>query len=100
MAHSGMVCRGRALLLSADARVRTQPHLLIRADDVKCAHGATVGQLDTEALFYLQARGLDAETARGLLTVAFAAEAIASLPLPALRQAVETLLFERYGRRA
>jgi Fe-S cluster assembly protein SufD len=51
--------------------------LEILADDVKCAHGATVGQLDADALFYLQSRGLDAVAARALLTRAFAAEALA-----------------------
>ena len=54
----------RALLLSDDATINTKPQLEIFADDVKCTHGATVGQLDDEALFYLQARGLDAAAKR------------------------------------
>jgi len=62
------------LLLSADAQIDTKPQLEIYADDVKCAHGATVGQLDEAALFYIVSRGVDRETARRMLTQAFAAE--------------------------
>jgi len=60
------------ILLSEDAIINTKPQLEIWADDVKCSHGCTVGQLDEEALFYLQARGIDKITARGLLLFAFA----------------------------
>jgi Fe-S cluster assembly protein SufD len=67
----------KSLLGSAQAEVDATPVLEILADDVKCAHGATVGQLDADALFYLQSRGLDAVAARALLTRAFAAEALA-----------------------
>ena len=66
----------RNLLLSAKARVDTKPQLEIFADDVKCAHGATVGQLDSEAVFYLTSRGLSDAAARKLLTYAFGAEII------------------------
>lgn len=62
----------RNLLLSNDAVVNTKPHLEIDADDVKCSHGATIGALDETQLFYLRARGIDAETARAVLTLAFA----------------------------
>ncbi|MDZ5649930.1 Fe-S cluster assembly protein SufD [Nitrospirillum sp. BR 11828] len=72
----------RNLLLSPTARVDTKPELEILADDVKCAHGATVGSLDEAALFYLQARGIDPETARRMLVEAFAAEAIEAAGLP------------------
>ena len=61
----------RNLLLSSDATVNSKPELMIFADDVKCGHGATVGQLDPAALFYLRARGLDEPAARALLTHAF-----------------------------
>jgi Fe-S cluster assembly protein SufD len=64
------------LLLSDDAELDTKPELEIYADDVKCSHGATAGDLDPKALFYLRARGLDRDTARSLLTYAFAAEVI------------------------
>lgn len=70
----------RALLLSDDAVANARPQLEIDADDVKCAHGAAVGSLDPESLFYLQQRGLDAAAARGLLTAAFAAEVIDAAP--------------------
>jgi Fe-S cluster assembly protein SufD len=64
------------LLLSDEAEIDTKPELEIYADDVKCSHGATVGDLDPQALFYLRSRGLPAEAARSLLTYAFAAEVI------------------------
>lgn len=70
----------RSLLLSAQARAHAQPRLEILTDDVKCAHGATVGELDDDALFYLQSRGLDMVQAQRLLTYAFAAEALADAP--------------------
>lgn len=72
------------LLLSTDARVHTRPQLEIDNDDVKAAHGATVGQLDEMAVFYLRSRGIDEKSARGLLTWAFAEEMVARLPVPAL----------------
>ncbi len=76
------------LLLSDRAEADTRPQLLIYADDVKCSHGATVGRLDDEALFYLRARGVDEQEARQLLTTAFAAEATTTIADPALRRAV------------
>jgi Fe-S cluster assembly protein SufD len=76
----------RNLLLSAKARVDTKPQLEIVADNVKCAHGATVSQLDEEEVFYLQSRGLDRDRACDLLVEAFATETIAQVPLPVLRQ--------------
>ncbi len=74
------------LLLSADAEIDTKPELQIYADDVKCAHGATVGQLDADALFYLRARGLDEASARGLLMYAFAADLIGRVSIASLRR--------------
>ncbi|HCK75802.1 MAG TPA: Fe-S cluster assembly protein SufD [Gammaproteobacteria bacterium] len=73
------------LLLSADAQIDTKPQLEIYADDVKCAHGATVGQLDEAALFYLVSRGVDRETARRMLTQAFAAEILETVTPSALQ---------------
>lgn len=66
----------RNLLLSADAEVDTKPQLEIYADDVKCSHGVTVGQLEEKSVFYLQSRGVDAEAARHILTFAFANEMV------------------------
>lgn len=80
------------LLLSEKAEIDTKPQLEIFADDVKCGHGATVGQLDPEQIFYLRSRGLDDAAARGLLTFAFAAEVIERVPQAALKQRLEMLL--------
>jgi len=74
----------RNLLLSDGARINTKPQLEIYADDVRCSHGATVGRLDDDQLFYLRARGIDAEAARAMLTLAFANEIGARLPVPEL----------------
>ena len=74
------------LLLSHECEIDTKPELEIYADDVKCSHGATVGQLDATALFYLRSRGLDEDTARGLLTFAFAEEVIARLGIAPLAE--------------
>ena len=76
--------QSRNLLLSDKAHVDTKPQLEIFADDVKCSHGATVGQLDAEQLFYLRSRGLPDRKARNLLTYAFGAEVIDRIPVPSL----------------
>lgn len=78
------------LLLSDQAQINAKPELEIYADDVKCAHGATTGQLDMDALFFLKARGIGEEEARGLLTLAFANEVIDKLELPEIYNLVET----------
>lgn len=78
----------RNLLLSPKARVDTKPQLEIVADNVKCTHGATVGQLDTEEVFYLQSRGLDLASACNLLVQAFAAEVIDQVPVASLGKAL------------
>jgi len=75
----------RNLLLSPKARIDTKPQLEITADNVKCAHGATVSQLEDDEIFYLQARGINAEDARQLLVHAFAQEIIHQIPFPSLR---------------
>jgi Fe-S cluster assembly protein SufD len=76
----------RNLLLSSKARVDTKPQLEITADNVKCAHGATVSQLEDDEIFYLQSRGIDENAARNLLINAFAAEIINEIPLSSLRE--------------
>jgi Fe-S cluster assembly protein SufD len=87
--------QNRNLLLSDKARVDTKPQLEIFADDVKCAHGATVGQLDEEHVFYLRSRGLSPERARNLLTYAFAAEMIDRIPVPSLVEQLEETVLAR-----
>ncbi len=87
----------RNLLLSEDARVHTKPQLEIYADDVKCAHGATTGHINEDALFYLQTRGIDPASAMDLLVYAFAHEIIERIPLKAIGQHAESLLFERFS---
>ena len=82
--------QSRNLLLSEKAHVDTKPQLEIFADDVKCAHGATVGQLDPEQVFYLRSGGLAAGAARNLLTYAFGAEVIDRIPVPSLVEKLES----------
>ncbi len=80
------------LLLSREALVHSTPQLEIMADDVKCKHGSTTGQLDPVALFYLRSRGIGEAEAKGLLTWAFASELVGRVPVLALRAALETEL--------
>lgn len=77
------------LLLSAQARVDTKPQLEIYADDVKCAHGAAVGQINEDELFYLQARGLNPELGRSLLTYGFAEEVIGKIKIDSIRSQLD-----------
>ena len=83
------------LLLSDQAEIDTQPVLEIHADEVKAAHGATVGQLDERALFYLRSRGLSRAEARSLLTLAFCRVAFDSIENAALREHIDAMLLER-----
>ena len=83
------------LLLSASAQAYTRPRLEIFADDVKCAHGAAVGQLDDEALYYLRTRGIPQQAARDLLTDAFASEMLDLIQVPPLRSRVRQMLATR-----
>jgi len=83
------------LLLSEDAVINTKPQLEIHANDVKCTHGSTIGQLDQDAIFYLRSRGLDLATARRLLTYAFASEIISRIRIEPLRAQLENLLAAR-----
>jgi Fe-S cluster assembly protein SufD len=87
----------RNLLISDKARIDTQPQLEIFNDDVKCKHGATVGQIDAGALFFLKSRGLTEERARNLLTNAFAAEIIVRIPVPSLVNSLNKVILERMG---
>jgi Fe-S cluster assembly protein SufD len=89
--------RSRGLLLSPKAQINAKPQLEIFADDVKAAHGATVGQLDGEELFYLASRGLPLERARKLLTYAFAAEVVERIPVRSLVSRLAAQLMARTG---
>lgn len=83
------------LLLSDAAEIDTKPELEIYADDVKCAHGATVGQLDSDSFFYLRSRGIDEQTARSMLTFAFAADIAADIQIDSLRSWLEERIVDR-----
>lgn len=85
----------RNLLLTGKAHVDTKPQLEIFADDVKCAHGATIGQLDSEEVFYLKSRGLSDSIARNLLTYAFGAEIIERIPVASLKHRLEQTVLEQ-----
>ncbi len=80
------------LLLSDNAEIDTKPELEIYADDVKCSHGATVGQLDQDMMFYLRSRAIDEETARSLLTYAFAGEVIKDISFAPIKNRLEYLI--------
>ncbi|MGH9600578.1 MAG: Fe-S cluster assembly protein SufD [Terracidiphilus sp.] len=85
----------RNLLLSDDARLDTKPQLEIRADDVKCTHGATIGQIEEEQLFYLRSRGFSEVAARSLLLSAFAGECVGRMNEPLVRGFIEKLTRQR-----
>jgi Fe-S cluster assembly protein SufD len=97
---SDAIQTNKNLLLSREALVNSTPALEIFADDVKCKHGSTTGQLDALALFYLRSRGIGESDARTLLTQAFAADVAERLRVPAVRDAVADELARRLGRRA
>lgn len=87
------------LLLSPHARVDTKPQLEIYADDVKCAHGAAVGQIDQEELFYLQARGINPELARSLLTYGFAEEVIEKIKIDSIKSQLDEIVLRQLNTR-
>lgn len=89
----------KVLLLAATAQSNSQPRLEIFADDVQCAHGAAVGQLDPQALFYLRSRGIPAAQARALLSYAFTDEVLAAIALEPLRARLQRLVHRRLGSR-
>ena len=83
------------LLLSDDAEITSKPQLEIYADDVKCSHGSTTGQLDAEAIFYLRSRGIGERQAVAILTRAFADEIVDSIPNEAVRLRVGELVADK-----
>jgi Fe-S cluster assembly protein SufD len=87
------------LLLSPDARVDTKPQLEIYADDVKCSHGATVGQLEEEELFYLKSRGLHDDLARNLLTYGFAEELVDKIKIESIKKQLDEAILNRLHAR-
>ena len=90
----------QALLLSPDAEIDSKPELEIFADDVKCSHGATVGELDAEQLFYLRSRGVPDSEARALLVRAFLAEALDLVTDEAIRAILEQRVDAWWERQA
>ncbi len=86
------------LLLSEAAHVDTKPQLEIFADDVRCTHGATIGRLDADALFYLRSRGIALEDARSVLVHAFASEVIDMMAVPAVRSRLEEIMLAALPR--
>jgi Fe-S cluster assembly protein SufD len=85
----------KALLLSEHAQINTKPELEIFADDVRCTHGATIGQLDADALFYLRARGLGEEHARRVLVHAFASDLLNRIAIEPIRDQLDTVLLQQ-----
>ena len=85
------------ILLDDKTTVNTKPQLEIFADDVKCSHGCTIGQLDEEALFYLRSRGIPRKEAKALLTYAFANNVLESVQLPALKKRINHLIASKLG---
>jgi Fe-S cluster assembly protein SufD len=85
------------IILSQEALINTKPQLEIFADDVKCSHGATIGQLDKDALFYLKSRGLGNEAARAILIHAFASDVIQSVKVKAVRNYIEEILSGKFN---
>ncbi len=85
------------ILLSDKATVNSKPQLEIFADDVRCSHGCTIGQLDKDALFYLKSRGIPQKEASALLTYAFAGEVLEEVKLPKLKKRINTLIAQKLG---
>ncbi len=88
----------RNLLLSDTAQIDTKPQLEIYADDVKCTHGATIGQIDENAIFYIRSRGLSEESARAMLLYAFTSESLKSMKVEQIRNYVEKLVSDWFTR--
>jgi Fe-S cluster assembly protein SufD len=85
------------VLLSDSASINSKPELEIYADDVKCSHGSTAGQLDEEAVFYLRARGLSEKSARALMVTAFIGEVLEKIENEAVNEYVNELIFDKFG---
>jgi Fe-S cluster assembly protein SufD len=86
----------RNLLASSNAKMHTKPQLLIFCDDVKCSHGATTGQLDRDALFYMRSRGISEKTARTMLMQAFMSDVIDTVTMESLRERLRMLVEKRF----
>ena len=84
------------IILSDDALVNTKPQLEIFADDVKCSHGATIGQLDNDAMFYLKTRGIGVDRAKAILIHAFASDVVRYIKVNAVREYIESILKKKF----
>ncbi|MHC1708414.1 MAG: Fe-S cluster assembly protein SufD [Bacteroidales bacterium] len=93
--HTNAFQNNRNILLTDKATIHTQPHLEIYADDVKCSHGATVGQLDPEAMFYMRSRGIREDTSRMLLMYAFAADVIHHIRIKPIHHQIDEMVYRR-----
>ena len=87
-----------SILLSDEALVNTKPQLEIFADDVKCSHGATIGQMDDDAKFYLKSRGIGEEAIKGILLHAFASDVITSIKIESVRNYIEKIITEKFNQ--
>ena len=85
------------LIIGDNATVNTKPQLEIFADDVKCSHGCTIGQLDKEALFYLKTRGINENDAKGLLTYAFANNVLENVKMQVLKSKIKKIIADKIG---
>ena len=85
------------IILDDKAKVNTKPQLEIFADDVRCSHGCTIGQLDQEALFYLRSRGIPKKEAKALMTYAFANNVLESVQIPSLKKKINKLIANKLG---
>ncbi|MCW8810645.1 MAG: Fe-S cluster assembly protein SufD, partial [Ignavibacteriaceae bacterium] len=86
------------ILLSDEALVNTKPQLEIFADDVKCSHGATIGQMDDEAKFYLKSRGIGEEVSNGILLHAFASDVVTSIKIESIRNYIEEIITKKFNQ--
>jgi len=90
--------KNKTLLLSNDAVINAKPQLEIFADDVKCTHGATIGQIDPEALFYLRARGIPEKTALAMLRYAFVSDVLEYIPIEAIRSKIDSIILKKFHK--
>ena len=86
------------ILLSDEALMNTKPQLEIFADDVKCSHGATIGQMDDDAKFYLKSRGIGEEVSKGILLHAFASDVVTSIKIESIRNYIEKIITEKFNQ--
>jgi Fe-S cluster assembly protein SufD len=87
-----------SILLSDEALVNTKPQLEIFADDVKCSHGATIGQMDDDAKFYLKSRGIGEEASNSILLHAFASDVITSIKIESIRNYIEKIISDKFNQ--